>query len=156
MKRYYERGLFNYIFTTLRIEDRDEILQSILILLLLITYFLFLEMLDKEMNDIQMLASMYNTGLECKEHIIYTGMSMKSKLDLAYFTYLRNSENPVVIIGSNLKYGKSTSDYVRQKLLESEITNVVTYIMKEPTAAEGNTAVSVMRTTIYPSTYNII
>lgn len=108
-------------------------------------------MLDKDMKDIQMLAVMYNTGLECDEHIVYTGLTIKSKLDLAYFTFLRNSVYPIVIVGSNLKYGKSTSEYVKQKLLESEITNIVTYTMKEPTLAEGNSAASVMRSIIYPS-----
>lgn len=102
------------------------------------------------MNEIQIMALKYATGVECNEHIIYTAMSMKSKLDLAYFTFLRNSVNPIVIIGSNLEYGKSTSTFVQKKLIENEITNVVLVTMKNPSAAEGNTAASIVRSTIYP------
>lgn len=106
------------------------------------------------MNDTQIMALKYATGLECNEHIIYTAISMKSKLDLAYFTFLRNSVNPIVIIGSNAVYGKTTSAYVKEKLLENEITNVVLHTMKEPTLAEGHTAVSLVRSTIYPGIFN--
>lgn len=113
-------------------------------------YYLILELLKEGINDIQIMALKYATGLECNEHIVYTAISMTSKLDLAYFTLLRNSVNPIVIIGSCAEYGKTTSVYVKKKLLENEITNVVLYTMKQPTLAEGHTAVSLVRSTIYP------
>lgn len=112
-----------------------------------------LELIENGINDFQIIATKYSTATECKEKIVNTGISFSPKFYLLYFRLLLTSSSPIVVIGSNLLYGKETVRYFQERLEEYGINNYVTYIMKESTLAEGHNAVSVIRSTLYPSIY---
>lgn len=128
-------GEFNYIFTTYRKEDRNELLKQISI---------------QSLPNVQVIAMKYSSSTECKEQLINTAISSSSKIYKAFTTLLRENAYPIVIISSLLEYGKATAKQWKEKLIESGITNIAEYKMTECSRAEAMSAVSVFRAAIYP------
>lgn len=97
------------------------------------------------MENIQVMAERYSTGVECQEKIVYTGLSFTVKAKYLYINHLRVSTAPVAIISSKLKYGQLTSNYFKNFLIDNNINNVYEYVMKDDSIAEGYTAMSFIR-----------
>lgn len=101
------------------------------------------------MENIQVMAERYSTGVECQEKIVYTGLSFTVKAKYLYINHLIVSTAPVAIISSKLKYGQLTSNYFKNFLIDNNINNVYEYVMKDDSIAEGYTAMSFIRMYLY-------
>lgn len=130
----------HYIFTTFDNEDREELLVNLRNYLI---------------TDIEIVSMKHLTGLECVENSIFSGISAPAKFDIAYSWYLRDSDLPIVIIGSDKKYGKSTSEYFYNQFNHYgyDMDKIFLYQMKDKTYSEGFNAVSKIRSFLFDRIY---
>lgn len=133
-KNYYDS--FNYIFSTLTIEDRQSLLPKLL---------------RKGITDIEIISERFSTGKTCEEHVINTGVPLIGQIKLLYSSMLRESDLPVVVIGTNIQYGKLASETIYSYLSDIGYPNLYYYAMSSYTESEGFNAVSYIRRIFYDS-----
>lgn len=137
---YYRNGMVHYIFTTYTNEDRDNLLETLN---------------SDSMEDIEIVSMRHLNGLECLENTIFSGISVPAKFDIIYSWYLRDSYLPIVIIGSNLYYGRSSSNFFYNQFHDYgyDMDKVFLYQMIDNSDSEGYNAVSRIRSFLFDGIY---